>query len=384
MMAQMHPKKNFQFVAALFQDDPVLVNILEDGTVKKSIIQTDTDQLDEKAKSSYVCSISWNKTGNKIYAGTSKGYLYIIDAQSLKVTYATKITSTSIKGIQWSNNGKDMLINANDRVLRLYQLDDHDDGIPVLQNKFQDLVNRVQWNQGCFSSDGEFVIGGSGHKAEHNIYIWDKKIGNLVKILEGPNEPLDDLTWHPGRPIIGSVSSYGNIHLWTTKHEENWSAFAPDFTELEENLEYDEKEDEFDVVPHEEMTKRKQDDEDILLDVTTCDPIHAFLDSDDDGEENKDEVFYLPSLPFDETNDYLKNINSNHNINHHDQDDQDDTMDDHHYDIPTTPTSTSSSTTTTTNTHRLKKKSLTKKLYKRNDHLDNRSTKKLKKSSFIL
>ena len=48
--------------------------------------------------------------------------------------------------------------------------------------------------------------------------------------------------------MIASVSSYGNIYLWTTKHEENWSAFAPDFTELEENLEYEEQEDEFDVV----------------------------------------------------------------------------------------------------------------------------------------
>jgi COMPASS component SWD1 len=35
---------------------------------------------------------------------------------------------------------------------------------------------------------------GSAHKAEHNIYIWDKNMGNLVKILEGPKEPLDDLT----------------------------------------------------------------------------------------------------------------------------------------------------------------------------------------------
>jgi COMPASS component SWD1 len=85
-----------------------------------------------------------------------------------------------------------MLINANDRVIRYFRLDE-ETGIPKLRNKFQDLVNRIQWNQSCFSADGEFVIGGSGHKAEHNIYIWDKNIGNLVKILEGPKEPLDDL-----------------------------------------------------------------------------------------------------------------------------------------------------------------------------------------------
>jgi COMPASS component SWD1 len=90
----------------------------------------------------------------------------------------------------------DMLINANDRVIRYFRVDE-ETGIPKLRNKFQDLVNRIQWNQSCFSADGEFVIGGSGHKAEHNIYIWDKNIGNLVKILEGPKEPLDDLAVSP-------------------------------------------------------------------------------------------------------------------------------------------------------------------------------------------
>jgi hypothetical protein len=34
---------------------------------------------------------------------------------------------------------------------------------------------------------------GSAGKAFHNIYIWDKNMGNLVKILEGPKEGLEDL-----------------------------------------------------------------------------------------------------------------------------------------------------------------------------------------------
>ena len=112
------------------------------------------------------------------------------------------------------------------------------------------------------------------------------------------------LQWHPVRPIIASVSSFGNIYIWTAKHEENWSAFAPDFIELEENLEYEEKEDEFDIVPDDEKTKRKQVDEDISVDVTTCDSIQAFIDSD--AEEDTDEVFHLTSLPFeDEEDDHL-------------------------------------------------------------------------------
>lgn len=43
-------------------------------------------------------------------------------------------------------------------------------------------------------------------------------------------------------------------------------------------------------------------EEDISIDVTTCDSIQAFIDSDD--EEDGDEVFYLSSLPF--VDDYIQ------------------------------------------------------------------------------
>ena len=42
------------------------------------------------------------------------------------------------------------------------------------------------------------------------------------------------------------------IYLWAPIYRENWSAFAPDFEELEENREYVEREDEFDINEREE------------------------------------------------------------------------------------------------------------------------------------
>lgn len=86
---------------------------------------------------------------------------------------------------------RDFVVNSNDRVIRVFSV--KDDGPPEQLHKFQDLVNRIQWNQCCLSSDSDYVIGGSAHQAEHNIYIWDKIGGNLVKILEGPKEPLEDV-----------------------------------------------------------------------------------------------------------------------------------------------------------------------------------------------
>lgn len=80
-------------------------------------------------------------------------------------------------------------------------------------------------------------------------------------------------------------------------------------------MEYEEKEDEFDVVsmivllnvlpkpcltvrftqvPEEEVSKRKQGDEDIKVDVATFESIRAFVDSDEDGEQ--DEIYHLPTI----------------------------------------------------------------------------------------
>ena len=54
--------------------------------------------------------------------------------------------------------------------------------------------------------------------------------------------------WHPQRPVIASTDSYGRIVIWAIGYQEKWSAYAPDFKELEENVEYEEREDEFDLV----------------------------------------------------------------------------------------------------------------------------------------
>jgi len=108
-------------------------------------------------------------------------------------------------------------------------------------------------------------------------------------MLEGPKDELVDLAWHPVRPVVASVSTQAHIYIWATNYQENWSAFAPDFKELEENIEYEEREDEFDIIMEEEA-KRLQEGEDIEVDVTTVDK--PTLNSE---TEDEDEMFYIPT-----------------------------------------------------------------------------------------
>ncbi|KAG0201915.1 hypothetical protein BGX28_005404 [Mortierella sp. GBA30] len=318
--AQFHPKNNSAFIAALHQEKPVIVDFSngvkrlpilmdpdEEATAEQNANSTPTPATSASTantsggQTQWTLVVTFDRHGKKIYAGTNRGHISIIDTDTRALLYEFRPTTSAIKNIQFSRRGKEIVVNANDRVIRLFAT--KEDGPPEQLHKFQDLVNRIQWNQCCLSSDSDYVIGGSAHQAEHNIYIWDKIGGNLVKILEGPKEPLEDLAWHPIRPIVASVSSYGTIHIWATNYQENWSAFAPDFKELEENIDYEEREDEFDIVPEEEASKRKHDDEDVIVDVTTIEKINPFNDSDsDDGEE---EMFYLPLLPSDQQDEEL-------------------------------------------------------------------------------
>jgi hypothetical protein len=181
---------------------------------------------------------------------------------------------------------------------------------------------------------------GSASKSDHHIYIWDKLTGNLNTMLHGPKEGLVDLTvgdlivwvdfhrmtyvktttipkwtkswcvltmnnliqFHPYRPILVTVSAYGNLFIWNARYRENWVAFAPGFQELEENIEYIEREDEFDVKDERatDLVSQIEIPEE-PIDIETVKKVrgHAFdqqkLDlSEDESDEYSSDTLILP------------------------------------------------------------------------------------------
>ncbi|XP_026659742.2 protein RBL-like [Phoenix dactylifera] len=263
---------------------------------------------------------TFNRYGDLIYVGNSKGEILIVDSKNIRVHAIIPISGGSVvKDIVFSRNGQYLLTNSNDRVIRVYEnlvprkgaakeleamrsLDDEFQGIEklkvvgskclVLFREFQDAVTKIQWKAPCFSGDGEWVIGASASKGEHKLYIWDRA-GYLVKILEGPKEALIDLAWHPVRPLVVSVSVAGLVYIWAKDYTENWSAFAPDFKELEENEEYVEREDEFDLMPESEKAKELDINQDEEVDIVTIEKDSAFSDS----EASQEELCFLPAIP---------------------------------------------------------------------------------------
>jgi COMPASS component SWD1 len=258
LSTQMHPKLNDFCIVCVFNESPILLNL---NTDERKILPETEDienklSIDNKKlqKNPTGTIAVFNKQGNKIFIGNWNGVIIAFDMNLLQILYHFKVSTAPIKSIQFSKSGKQFLVNSTDRIIRLYEGEDS----KTIAREFQDPVNKVQWKKCCFSCDDDYIIAGSAQKSQHNIYIWNRESGQLIKTLEGPKEAIIDLVWHPNRPIIVSIAQTGAAFIWASNYTENWSAFAPDFKELEENEEYIEKEDEFDIYSEEENNKKKK------------------------------------------------------------------------------------------------------------------------------
>ncbi|RPA72516.1 WD40 repeat-like protein [Ascobolus immersus RN42] len=274
----MHPTDPFQFTISLYKAAPYIVDAhTEEPKLKElpALILRPPHERTEKNLAAdakqLVTNVVYTKDGDHVITATDKGWLSIVKLSDFSVIYSMRLSNGCLTYIRLSPTGKDIVVNSNDRIIRTVHIPDlsapienDDDLVMTVEHKFQDVVNRLLWNNCTFSSTGEYVAASIYHN--HDIYIWERTKGSLVKILEGPKEELGTVEWHPSKPLVVAAGiESGRIFLWSTPAHQRWSALAPDFTELEENIEYIEKEDEFDIHPKEELTKRKlhMEDEDI-------------------------------------------------------------------------------------------------------------------------
>ncbi|RMZ76099.1 hypothetical protein DV737_g4961, partial [Chaetothyriales sp. CBS 132003] len=308
--AELHPYNAFLFVVSLFEDKPYLATT----------------------------SAIFSANGNHIITGTSKGFINIIETATRRIIHSSKISTGLFSLLRLTASGRQLLANSTDRIIRVINMPDlsllpaisptdpqasstpHDQPPAAaddpdssntpsshldpstlylsVEHKFQDLVNRLRWNHAAISptsslSSSSTATAASFHAdyvtastyMKRDIYIWELRTNSLLRILEASHEPAI-IEWHPSRPILACTSiETGSIQIWGIEPQQKWSALAPDFTEVTENVEYIEREDEFDIYPDVEHDKRRKDREDEEVDVLTI-----------DKKEGIEESFVLPML----------------------------------------------------------------------------------------
>ena len=257
-------------------------------------------------------------SGQDIYAATADGNILIwknLDDNTFWRALAEKspaltITPTvvipisnkpTLSQLLVSRNGQYLVVNASDGVLRLYKTaalaQETDSPLPPTA-QFQDVVNRVRFSCFDFSGDGEYLVGGVDNGRVDNCYelfIWSTATGHMVDTLQGVNGvQLHAVVWHPTRALLAAATSDGIVDIWGPRI--NWTAFAPDFQALPRNVEYVEREDEFDQKADGTYLTTDEDDVHLvmregkggsskLLNVRKIIPVPAFAsDSEDETE----------------------------------------------------------------------------------------------------
>ncbi|MEW5317160.1 MAG: hypothetical protein WDW38_008486 [Sanguina aurantia] len=296
----------------------------------------------------------FSKDACYIFVG-GKGLLWVLETESLKIVDVVKLPSTScrVTQLQLSRSGTLLLASCSDRVLRAYDValpGKLDPGSsngassssplcrpgfgawrrplrspnpppsssappPPLHRQAQQqqqqqqpplpasahcarprstrtALRRPLWRCAALSCDTEHVIAAAAGKGIHRLYVWTRLYGKLERVLEGPQEGVREVLWHPLRPQFLSLSLTGRIYIWAQACTENWSAFAPDFKELGENTEYVELEDEFDWrTPVSGGGKAESGVG--MPDILTLDD-EQFFSSDDEEEEPSSHLHHLP------------------------------------------------------------------------------------------
>ncbi|QLL32908.1 hypothetical protein HG536_0D04300 [Torulaspora globosa] len=206
-------------------------------------------------------SVVHSKSREVVVTGTSKGWINfyrLCGSEEFELIKSLRIANSNIKHLIVSQNGEKLAINSSDRIIRQYSLNISEDTSAVeveLEHKYQDVINKLQWNSIFFGSkSADYLVASTHGSSAHELYLWETHSGTLVRVFEGAEEELMDIDWNfYNMSIVSNGLESGDVYAWSIVPAPKWSALAPDFEEVEENIDYQEKEDEFDQVHEQEQ-----------------------------------------------------------------------------------------------------------------------------------
>ncbi|KAF7354969.1 COMPASS complex protein [Mycena sanguinolenta] len=283
--ASFHPRNSRIILALMTTGEAYLVDQRKAhrGRVELCEVQEESDDEGAGASTRVRSAITvarFDPSGKHIFLGTNSGYILVFNTHSKTMVARHKIAGAgAIKGLEFTKTGRQLVSNSADRTLRQFTVPTYPapsaDGAFIEQeleptHRFNDPINKTAWHAMSYSPDGEWLAGGAADPANHKIYIWDmSNDGQFASALDGGREPLLHLHWHPTKSSIASTTNQGNILIWHSPHPERWGAFAGGFEELDENVEYEEREDEFDIEDEADMVRRKMKEEEEEVDIDT-------------------------------------------------------------------------------------------------------------------
>ncbi|TFK74390.1 COMPASS complex protein [Pluteus cervinus] len=284
MHASFHPRNSQIVLVLMSTGEAYLVDLRKEHHSRVELCEA-LDEGEDEAQAAGrprppMTAARFDPSGKHIFIGTASGYILVFNTRTKTMVARHRVSGAgTMKGFDFAKSGRRLVSNSSDRTLRQFNLPTYpspnsEKGIleqelePV--HRFNDPINKTAWHAMSFSPDGEWLVGGAADAATHKIYIWDmSNDGQFASALDGGREPLTYVHWHPSKSLIASTTNQGNILLWHCPKPERWGAFAGGFEEVDENVEYEEREDEFDIEDAATTAQRKMKAEEREVDVET-------------------------------------------------------------------------------------------------------------------
>ncbi|KAL5488231.1 SWD1 [Sanghuangporus weigelae] len=308
LSAMFHPRNMKIVLVLLAVGEVYIVDSRREHRSRIELLETE-DEEEYMHRSPPTCA-RFDPSGKHVFVGTSHGSILVFNTRTKMLVCRYRISGAGImKGLSFAKYGRRLITNSSDRTLRQFnlplsfpsQLEEEEQELEPAY-KFSDPISRVAWHNMAYSPDGEWLAGGSADPATHKIYIWDiSSDGQYATTLDGGREPLLDVTWHPKVPAIASTTKTGDILLWHCPTPERWGAFAGGFEECDENVEYEEREDEFDIEDEDEMAQRKMREEDADVDINGVDEVLDATEIELRREVKDEDILWAEDEPDDDT-----------------------------------------------------------------------------------
>lgn len=157
----------------------------------------------DSSESESIYSIAWSPDGRFLATGFDRGSLYLWDVEKYSVMRIMNLRANHRLSVAFSKDGKVLAAGAKNIVVLI-----EPESGQVLQTLSPE-PNYVYTTD--FSHDGESLVAGTVDGA---LRIWDRKSGELKKILLRHSSWISCFSWLPGGKVMASGSPDGTLRLW--------------------------------------------------------------------------------------------------------------------------------------------------------------------------
>ncbi|RLN86581.1 hypothetical protein BBJ28_00006853 [Nothophytophthora sp. Chile5] len=158
-----------------------------------------------------VTAVCFSGDNTHVITGGLDGDIKMWDLRKGEVSTVLQGHADIVTGVSLSPDGSYLLSNAMDATVRKWDVRPFVKGERLqttfvgAKHSFERTLIRCGW-----SADMRFVASGS---ADRFVYIWDAETGHLRYHLPGHTGSVNEATFHPTEPIVGSCGSDKNIYL---------------------------------------------------------------------------------------------------------------------------------------------------------------------------